>query len=55
MPDVAISWYHSSTCCAITNIVPGDRHGPMALAMTSEFWDFSKKAAEFSAASQYFI
>ena len=22
--DVAISWYHSSTCCAVTNIVPGD-------------------------------
>ena len=22
--DVAISWYHSSTCCAETNIVPGD-------------------------------
>ena len=21
---MAISWYYSSTCCAVTNIVPGD-------------------------------
>ena len=25
---MAISWYHSSTCGAVTNIVPGDCHGP---------------------------
>ena len=24
MADVGISWYHSSTCYAITYIVPGD-------------------------------
>ena len=28
MADVAISWYHSSICCAGTDIVPGDSHGP---------------------------
>ena len=26
MADVAISWYHSSICCAGTDIVPGDSH-----------------------------
>ena len=26
--DVAISWYHPPTRCAVTNIVPGDSHGP---------------------------
>ena len=34
---VGISWYHSSTCCAETHIVPGDCHveaSPL-LAMTA--------------------
>ena len=29
-PDAAISWY----CVLNSHIVPGDRHGPLGLAMT---------------------